>query len=314
MRQLFSSVPYQRLIAGILCIFACATFAQSASDSDQQASDVPSHENGPAVHSSLSTVESELRHELDLKPGSASLLFRLGHVLLRENKPKESLDVFTHAARLQKPTAEQLRLVAMDYALLKLYNDAIHWLQVAHSMDPNDVDVMYDLGRCFYTQSRFREAEEMYVKVLEVKPDSIKAEQNLGLTLDKELQPERAETALRSAVELAARQKSDEWPFLNLGTFLSEHGRASEALPFLRKAASDAPTNAVCHEKLGRALMQTGDLKSSLSELENAAQIDSKNPRIHFELGRAYREAGQTDKASAEFALSKSLYGAHSED
>jgi tetratricopeptide (TPR) repeat protein len=301
-------------IGGLLCIVICASPAQTRTKSDQELPDSSSRVFDPAKDPSLATIEAELRHELELKPDSASLLFRLGQVLLRENKPKESLDIYTRAARFQKPNAEQLRFVAMDYVLLKLYNDAIHWLQVAHSMDSDDVNVMYDLGRCFYTQSRFHEAEEMYVKVLKIEPGSIKAEENLGLTLDKEVQPDRAEVALRAAVTWAERQQTDEWPFLNLGTFLLEHARAGEAVPFLEKAVSTAPTNAVCHEKLGRALMQIENVQAGLSELESAARIDIKNPRIHFELGRAYRHAGQADKAASEFALSKSLYGEHSED
>jgi tetratricopeptide (TPR) repeat protein len=241
-------------------------------------------------------------------------LFRLGEVLLRENKPKDSLDIYTRAARLQKPGAEQLRLVAMDYALLKLYNDAIHWLQIAHSMDAGNVDIMYDLGRCLYTQSRFHEAEQIFSEVLQRKPDSIKAEENLALTLDKELESQRAEAAFRKAVEWTSDRPADEWPFLNLGAFLLDHARATESIPFLRKAINIAPANAVGHEKLGRALLQIDDVPSGLTELQTAARIDTNNPRIHFELGRAYRDAGQNEKAAAEFALSKTLYGAHSEE
>ena len=85
-------------------------------------------------------------------------------------------------------------------------------------------------------------------------------------------------------------------------------------MPLLTKAVAIATGNAVGHEKLGRALVQTGQGQAGISELERAAQLDSGNPRIHFELGRAYRDAGQGDKAAAELALSKSLYGTHSEE
>jgi tetratricopeptide (TPR) repeat protein len=313
--KLISACLVPRVFVGMaLCVVGSFLTAQSPTSVGQHLPDTPLQPDSPEARSSLSSIESELRHQLSLSPESAPLLFRLGQVLLRENKPKESLDIYTRAARLQKPNAEQLRLVAMDYALLKLYNDAIHWLQIAHSMNPDDVDVMYDLGRCFYTQGRFHEAEQIYLKVLQLKPNSIKAEENLGLTLDKEVQPERAEAAFRTAVEWAGDQQSDEWPFLNLGVFLLEHGRPSEAVAFLKKAVRVAPTNAVCHEKLGRALMQIEDVQDGVSELQSAARMDASNPRIHFELGRAYRDAGKADKAAAEFALSRSLYGAHSEE
>lgn len=303
---MLSASPMLRLmIAAVLCMSAAAG-AQNPTELSTRTENLPGQ--------SLSTLEAQLRQELDHHPQSAAVLYRLGGVLLRENKPKESLEIYTRAAQFVKPDAAQLRLVAMDYALLKLYNDAIHWLEMAHRMDPSNVDVLYDLGRCFYTQSRFTEAEQMYLKVLALKPDNIKAEDNLGLTLEKELRIQEAEGALRRAADWAGQQKSDEWPFLNLGTFMLDQGRVDEALPLLKRAASLAPGNAVAHEKLGRALLHVGDTQSGLSELERATSLDAANPRLHFELGRAYHDAGQTDKAAAEFARSKSLYGSHSED
>src|SRR5207248_951398 len=158
-------LAHRIVVGSVLWIAGSLLAAQAPVLAGQKFPNSPSRADRPAMQSSLSFIESELRHQLDLNPESAPLLLQLGQVLLRENKPKESLDMYTRAARLQKPNAAQVRLVAMDYALLKLYNDAIQWLQIAHSMDPDDVDVMYDMGRCFYTQSRFHEAEQMYLKV-----------------------------------------------------------------------------------------------------------------------------------------------------
>lgn len=108
---------------------------------------------------------------------------------------------------------------------------------------------MYHLGPCFYTQSRFPEAEQMYLQVLALKPDNIKAEENLGLTLEKEVRIQEAEVALRRAADWAAQQKSDEWPFLNLGNFMLDQGRFDEALAHLKRAASLAPRQRRCARK-----------------------------------------------------------------
>ena len=264
--------------------------------------------------SSLAAIEATLRRDLDLHPESAPILYKLGVVLRQENKPKESLEVYTRAAKLQRPDAEQLRSVALDYVLLNDYHDAINWLEVALSYDPQNPDVLYNLGRCFYIQGRFQEAEAMYLRVLQIKPESVKAEENLGLTYEEESQPEKAEAALRSAATWAAQQSSDEWPFLNFGTFLLTHGRPSEAIQVLQKATSKAPKSALCHEKLGRALAASGEPSAGVTELQIAVQLDPKNPQIHFELGRAYRETGAQEKARGEFALSKVLYGDHSHE
>ena len=151
------------------------------------------------------------------------------------------------------------------------------------------------------------EAEEMYLRVLKQTPDSLRAEENLGLAYDAENRPELAEPALRAAARLAEGQKSDEWPFLNLGVFLLDHGRAPAAVPFLEKAVGVAGNSAACHEKLGRALEDSGKPADGLKELEKAVRLDPSNPNVHFELGHAYRQAGEMEKARAEFAKSQRL-------
>jgi tetratricopeptide (TPR) repeat protein len=264
---------------------------------------------------SLASAEAHLRSQLKDDPESASLLYQLGLVLGQENKPRESLEIYTHAAQKQKPDATQLRSVALDYVLLGSYDNAIHWLQVALPLDPGNVDVIYSLGRCLYTQGRYHEAEASYLNVLQLSPRHLKAEENLGLTYLAENEPQKAEEALRTAAAWAAEEPSpDEWPFLDLGTLLLDQDRPVEATPFLRRAAAVAPDSAVCHEKLGRALVAGGSLNDGISELQAAIKLDPKNPKLHFELGHAYRQAGEQTQAAAEFALSKTLYGGHQQD
>ena len=255
----------------------------------------------------LAAQESKLRDYLASHPTSAPTLYELALVLRQENKPKESLETYTRAAQHQKPDADQLRSVALDYVLLSDYPDAIHWLETARSFDPTNVDVLYSLARCYYTQNQYREAEAVYLRILQLKPDHLKAEENLGLTYDAENQPEQAEAALRKAADWASGDKTDVWPFLDLGSFLLAHDRAKEAVPFLQSAVTIDPKCAACHEKLGRSLEETGRVSEGVKELETAVQLDPKNPNVHFELGHAYRQAGSLDKARAEYAISEQL-------
>jgi tetratricopeptide (TPR) repeat protein len=268
----------------------------------------------PTAAAASAAMEAGLRRDLEVHPNSAPLLYKLGEVLRLENKPKDSLEVYTQAAGLQKPNASQLRSVALDYVLLDDFNDAIYWLQVGAAMEPENADVHYSLGRCLYSTSRYPEAEAAFLRVLQIKPDHLKAEENLGLIYDYANQPEKAEAALRKAVEWAGPDSKDEWPFLDLGSFLLDHDRAAEAVPFLRRGAAINAACTACHEKLGRALVATGDAHGGVKELEISAHLDPKNAKMHFELGRAYRAVGELEKSRAEFALSQSLYGQHSRD
>lgn len=313
MKLLWVRLDSRGIIGVVFCIASFVALAQTPTKEVHPLATAANSENPPAS-AAFAVSESELRHDLELHPASAQILYKLGQVLRQENKPKESLEIYTEAARLQKPDAEQLRSVALDYVLLDDYKDAIHWLQIAASLDPQNTDVLYSLGRCFYSQSRFADAEAMFLRVLQIKPDHLKAEENLGLIYDFANQPEKSEAALRKAAGWAGQESTDEWPFLDLGGFLLDHDRAAEAVPFLRRAAAIAQKCTACHEKLGRALVATGDASNGVKELETAAQLDPKNPKMHFELGRAYRAVGALEKSRAEFALSQALYGSQSRE
>ena len=301
------------LVAVVLC--GCAPAQELNPDKAAHPPSLPPSIEQPAVPPALAGTESQLRDALRANPNSAEILYRLALVLRQENKPKDSLALYTRAAGVRRPTANELQSVALDYVLLNDYEDAVHWLRVALSDDPTNVEVLYSLGRCLYTQNHFDEAEQAFRRVLALDPHHLKAEENLGLTLDAENQPGRAEAALQQAASWARDQEvRDPWPFLNLGGFLLDQQRAAEALPYLRRATTLGPDLAPAREKLGRALVQTGNAKAGVVELEAAARLDPKNPKVHFELGQAYRDAGEADKARAEFTLSRTLYGEHNQN
>jgi len=302
-------------IPAALISCACVPAQESNPDRSAQRPSLPLTAEESVASESLQSTEAKLRDALRAEPNSAEVLYELALVLRQENKPKESLAIYTQAAAVRRPTASELRSVALDYVLLNDYDDAVHWLRVALSTDSANVDVLYSLGRCLYTQNHFDQAQLAFERVLALHPVHLKAEENLGLTLDAENQPQKAEAALRLAAKWAEeRDLHDPWPYLDLGTFLLDQQRAAESLPFLKRAAGLAPDLAAAREKLGHALVETGDAKAGVVELEAAARLDPKNPRVHFELGQAYRSTGDAMKAQAEFSLSKTLYGEHNQN
>lgn len=270
------------------------------------------NEESGNMNPALVRSETELREKLSREPSSPDLLYRLALILRLEGKPRPSLDTYTLAARYRTPTASELRSVALDYVLLKDYDDAIHWLERALKMEVNNVDVLYSLGRCYYSNDRYVEAGKMFERVLAIEPNHLKAEENLGLVFDATNHPEQAEEALRKAATWAGNENTDEWPFLDFAIFLLDHDRAAEAIDPLRAAVRVRPGCELCHEKLGRALLSTNDVQASIGELEEATRLDPNDPKAHFELGRALRQAGETERAQQEFAVSKRLYSAHS--
>jgi Flp pilus assembly protein TadD len=290
---------------------AAPLFAKAESENPGRSDALLLEGKSLANDGNFAEADEALRGYVALHADSAEALYMPGFVLNRENKAAESLETYTRAAQLVRPKSDDLKVVALDYVLLKDYPDAIRWMQQAVAFDGNNEEAWYGLGRCYYSQSEFAEAEQAFVRALALAPKDVKAEANLGLVYEMENRPDRAEATYKAAVALAdVDAGTDEWPYLNYGSFLLEHDRPAEGVPLLERAVRVAPRCAECHGKLGRALALTGNAKQGVIELRTAVELAPQDPKLHYDLGRAYRAAGQMEEARAELALSARLYGA----
>lgn len=261
-------------------------------------------------------AEITLRAYLVKDSDSAEGHSMLAYALLRENKPRESLEEYTRAASIERPSAEMLERVGQDYVLLGDWKDADRWTLRAVQMDPSNADAWYSLGRIRYTDQRFSDALSCFQRVLKLSPKSVKAENNLGLSYEALNQTDAAVSAYRQAIswqnEGPPNQRSEQ-PLLNLGIVLVHRGVLNEAEPLLKEAASIAPKNPRILEQLGQLHMQKADYAAARQELQQACELDPKNSSLHFLLGQAYRHLGQQQQAKAEFALSAQLANGHSQ-
>jgi tetratricopeptide (TPR) repeat protein len=254
-------------------------------------------------------ADAVLQQYVAQHPDSVGTLYLLGFVLNREDKPAESLKIYTRAAQLSAPKSDDLKIVATDYVLLDDYPDAIRWMRQAIEFDPKNEPAWYGLGRCYYTQSSFAEAEEAFRYALKLDPKDMMAHLNLALTLDMRNESAKAESEYRSAIALAETDPhTDQWPYLDYASFLLEQGRGAEAIPLLQKAITIAPQCAECHGKLGRALEATGKYDAAVAELEKAVALSPKEAKLHYALGHAYKSAGMIEKAREELAIAAKMY------
>jgi tetratricopeptide (TPR) repeat protein len=254
-------------------------------------------------------AERGLRGYVASHPDSSDALYMLGFVLNRLNRPAESLVSYTKAAAIARPTADDLKIVGLDYVLLDDYADAIKWLEKAVALDgPNNKDAWYYLGRAYYTKSRLIEARNAFLKVLDLDPRDAKAENNLGLIFESSGQPNAAIEAYRKAIAWQEQNlHASEQPYVNLGNLLMEQGRAAEAVGPLEKAVAIAPQNGFCHLTLGVCYRKLGQVELARRELESAVRLDPENALAHYQLGRLYAQIHALDLARAEFERTAEL-------
>jgi tetratricopeptide (TPR) repeat protein len=247
-------------------------------------------------------AENALRRYLERNPESANGCYLLGYVLNRENRPAESLEIYTRAAKITPPTGDDLKIVALDYELLNDNSAAIRWLERSVAMDPVNKEAWYYLGRAYYTATRIPEARAAFEHVLRLEPHDARAENNLGLIFESGGKTEDALAAYRSAIDWQKDSApAAEQPYLNLGSLLVTLDHPEEAISPLRKAVELASTNSQCHLRLGTAYLHLNRLDEAQKELLEAVRLNPQDATAHYQLGRYYKQVKNLDAAKREF-------------
>jgi tetratricopeptide (TPR) repeat protein len=253
-------------------------------------------------------ADTALQAYISAHPQSEDAVYLSAYVRFRENKPKESLQLFTDAGKLKPPTADDLKIVALDYVLLNDYRDAGRYLEIALKLDPNNLEARYHLGRVRYEQNRFDEAIAAFQQVLKSDPNNVKAEDSLGLSLEAKNEMDPAILAYRKAMEFDKSSNAhSEQPYLDLGTLLIKLNRAESAVPVLSQAREINPKSSKVRYQLGKAYFDLNRLPDAKTEAEEAERMNPDDVPTHYLLGRIYQRLGKSGLAAEQFKLTDTL-------
>lgn len=266
-------------------------------------------------HHQWEAAEKQLRQYLAQRKDEPVAMYALALTLFHENRPKESLAMYTRAAARRRPGAQDFHFIALDYVLLHAYTDADIWITRAAREDPGDGEIAYAMGRIKYTENRFNEAVTSFQRALALMPHSIKAENNLGLAFEGLNEADKAVAAYRQAIAWQAGDPHpSEQPLLNLGNLLTDRNQLEEALPLLQRAEALASADGKIHAALGKLYARQMNLPQAQKELEEAVSAEPNNGGLHFQLGQVYRKEGLAEKGRQELARAAALQGTHSSD
>ena len=85
--------------------------------------------------------------------------------------------------------------------------------------------------------------------------------------------------------------------YSNLGSFLSAHGDANEAIADFRKALEIWPNQSKDHNNLGKALVQKGRIAEAMDHFQTALRISPDDPDTESNIGAASLQEGDADEA-----------------
>jgi len=225
----------------------------------------------------------------------------LGLIRFTEQRWQDSRAEFEEAAQHRELSAEEFKMLGLDYLALHVYGDADKWLTRSLEKEPRDAGAWEALGEARTDEQQFDAAIQAYQHSLALVPRVVTAETSMGWCAELLSRLEDAAMAYRTAIGWEAPKPDDPKPYLGLGRVLVKQNRPAEALPYLRQAVQMQQASAEAHEELGKAYSALGDLGAAQQEIEKAMELAPKVVRLHFMLGQLYRRAGQMEKAKAEF-------------
>lgn len=258
--------------------------------------------------SNYDAAAESLSNYIAKHPLSEDALYTLGYVQFRQDKPRDSLATYTKAAAVKTPTSDDLKIVSLNYVLLKDYKDAARYLEEAVKMDPANNEARYHLGRVRYQLNQFDQAIAAFSEVLRRQPLNLKAQYNLGLSFEGKNLVDDALNAYRRALDLEKSALTrDEQPYLDLGALLSRSSKPAEAIPFLQRAVEIKPDYAKAQYELAKAFLATNDPQNAKKAVSESIRLDPNESSYHYLLGRIYAKLGNQDLANEQFRATDEL-------
>ncbi|MDO9366608.1 MAG: tetratricopeptide repeat protein [Methylotenera sp.] len=175
-----------------------------------------------------------------------------------------------------------------------LMGEAFEALKIAATFLPNDSEVHYNMGNCYYDQHLFVEAANSYQQALKLDSSFAEAYYNLG-SVQKELGLNiESEVSYKTALKL--KPKNAEINF-NLAQMLYEQARYSEAIDYYQQAIKLKADFVAVHVNLGACYKALGHFHEAITCYKNALKLNPEHTDACNNLGVVLKELGDIEDA-----------------
>jgi len=139
-------------------------------------------------------------------------------------------------------------------------DDGILLLELLLSDDPEDENVLFNLGMAYSDAGELNHAIGHLRHLTKADPDHTHGRVALGVAL---LRARRTDEGINELQTAVSQKPDDLWARRNLGAGLMQAERFSEALEHLRRSTELAPTDQAAWYGLGQALQFSGDIQEA---------------------------------------------------
>ena len=236
--------------------------------------------------------------------------FGLGRLYLAQGDLEKSLSHLQRAAELKHDAAAIHAILTLTYRRLGDEEAALREARLASELtgqivlnDPvyfqmrrESVSSLSLLRRAIVAENAgaYREAEALYRRLLDIRPDDANMHVNLGNTLAQQDKLQEAKEQYHRALIIDTDNAS---AFFGLGNVLSAEGNLDEAVARYRSALETRPAHLLTLLYLARVLALQGHLEQAATHLRRALEVDAKSFDAHRQLGEVLLQQGNTQEA-----------------
>ena len=176
------------------------------------------------------------------------------------------------------------------------YDLAAEELNQAFTLDPLNADAHRVLADLEAAKRNPAEAEKLYRKAIELRPDDWALHYALGIFYFRASRYADAERALAESIRLAP---DCHMSHRDLGAVYYMQGRFPEASAEYQKSLQIRPS-ATTYTNLGTCLFFQGLYQQSVAAMEKAVELGANNHQLWYNLGDAYRFTKGNEQKAAE--------------
>jgi tetratricopeptide (TPR) repeat protein len=255
--------------------------ANAAAEPQQATQDTPQH--GDAATDAGSLIEAVIR--MDGTAGANS-----------SANPAETTDKNIEAVASDTDRLQKQRQIDEAFEYLAHEN----WLMAENSfkalvkMYPDDPDVFYGMGRFYYDQQRYAEAEQELLLAVALNPSHARAQYYLGKISLRSAAPGITEDEVRfTNTEMRFKRAIEADPRLaealnDLGTLYFEKKNFTDALNYFGRAVDADAGNKIYFYNYGRTAFELGKYGEAIDFCQKALKLDEDFPHPYWFIAKSY--------------------------
>jgi tetratricopeptide (TPR) repeat protein len=212
----------------------------------------------------------------------SSGLIRRAVKVWRKGEVARAAQLALAATQADETNAQAFHVLALALEKMGHNHKALLTFERAFALDPNDPDLLLNLGLTAWNMKMIDAAAKMFRLFIVARPDSALGHNNLGMILCEQGDTEAAIGTLRAALY---NMPTESILWNSLATVLAENGRAEESVVFYREAIRLDPAFARPYHNLAFALVHLGRLDEALqaydAALERAVDATDRAEGMH---------------------------------